>query len=156
MEAALAAFHDAYPDVSLSVDATRHPFSFDPDGETGTGASWENMLAGTPWAESVEGHHTRLDKQGAAAGIKFDYKVGFDFQPVDSQRLVLWAGAQGLQEPLVEVMSQNHFTQRKSVNEPAALLEAVAMVEGLDPDAALAMLQAPDQPFREEVLSSYR
>ena len=119
---------------------TRHPFSFDPDAKSGVFGSWQDMLSGTPWEDDIEGHHSRLDQQGAAAGIKFQYNVAFDFHPVDSQRLVLWAAGQGKQEELVEAMSAQHFSQQASVNEQAALLKAVERV-GLEPREAAEMLE---------------
>lgn len=134
--------------MTLAVDVTRHPFSFDPDAKSGVFGSWQDMLHGTPWEDNVEGHHSRLDKQGAAAGIKFQYDVAFDFHPVDSQRLVLWAAGFGKQEDLVEALSGNHFTQRASVNEQANLLRAVKAV-GLEPLAAAKMLDSDE--LREEV-----
>ena len=91
--------------MTLAVDVTRHPFSFDPDAKSGVFGSWQDMLHGSPWEDNVQGHHSRLDKQGAAAGIKFQYDVAFDFHPIDSQRLVLWAARFGKQEELVEAMS---------------------------------------------------
>ena len=134
--------------MTLAVDVTRHPFSFDPDARSGVLGSWQDMLHGTPWEDDVDGHHTRLDRQGAAAGIKFKYDVAFDFHPVDSQRLVLWAARFGKQEDLVEIMSVNHFSQQASVNDQAALLKAVRDV-GLDPEAAAEMLDSEE--LREEV-----
>lgn len=134
--------------MTLAVDVTRHPFSFDPDAKSGVFGSWQDMLHGTPWEDNVQGHHSRLDKQGAAAGIKFQYDVAFDFHPIDSQRLVLWAARFGKQEELVEAMSANHFTRQASVNEQAALLKAVHDV-GLDPAAAAEMLDSEE--LTEEV-----
>lgn len=130
--------------MTLAVDVTRHPFSFDPDAKSGVFGSWQDMLH----KDNVEGHHRRLDSQGAAAGIKFQYDVAFDFHPIDSQRLVLWASGFGKQEQLVEAMSANHFTQRASVNEQATLLQAVKEV-GLEPRAAAEMLDS--DVLREEV-----
>ena len=52
-------------------------FSFDPDARSvlpRLRLLWQETLHGTAW-EDVEGHHTRLDAQGAEANIKFDYGV---------------------------------------------------------------------------------
>lgn len=89
---------------------------------------------------------------GARAGINFDFDVPAHWQPVESQRLLKWAGEQGMQEPLMEVFNRNHFTLRKSASSRASLLEAVEEA-GLDRAEAAAFL-ATDR-YEAEVWRSY-
>mmetsp|Transcript_42243 Transcript_42243/g.84765 ORF Transcript_42243/g.84765 Transcript_42243/m.84765 type:complete len:208 (-) Transcript_42243:412-1035(-) len=81
--------------------------------------------------------------QGAAAGIAFDYNVLAQWQPVQSQRLLLWAGRYGLQEEFMSALNKRHFEQRQSASEPATLLEAAEEV-GLDVIKARAFLETEE------------
>ena len=48
------------------------------------------------------------------AGIKFDYDVPAQWQPVDSQRLLLWAGRHGKQEEYMTALNKRHFEVRRT------------------------------------------
>ena len=110
---ALDGFYRSYPNVALQVNVTRHPYSFIGDSKASDGAksgglqgvdkdgkesepteTWHDGLLGY-----MGGSHTARDsaeKQmaqlGLQAGISFDYNVLTQWQPVKSQRLLLWAG----------------------------------------------------------------
>jgi hypothetical protein len=47
--------------------------------------------------------------QGREAGIEFDYNVLAQWHPVDSQRLLAWAGQFGLQEEFMSALNVRHF-----------------------------------------------
>ena len=47
--------------------------------------------------------------QGREAGIEFDYNVLAQWHPVDSQRLLAWAGRFGLQEEFMSALNVRHF-----------------------------------------------
>ena len=47
--------------------------------------------------------------QGWEAGIEFDYNVLAQWHPVDSQRLLAWAGRFGLQEEFMSALNVRHF-----------------------------------------------
>ena len=64
----------------------------------------------------------------SAAGIKFDFSVNTDWQPVNSQRLLLWAGKFGKQEEFMTALNKRHFEQRKSASEDATLVETAVEV----------------------------
>ena len=80
---------------------------------------------------------------GRAAGIDFDFHVRTDWQPVDSQRLLLWAGRFGKQEVFMTALNRRHFEQRESASERPTLLAACADA-GLDEDAAAAFLNTDE------------
>lgn len=78
-----------------------------------------------------------------AAGIKFDYNVLAQWQPVESQRLLLWAGRFGLQEEFMTNLNHRHFERRESASVRTTLLAAAETV-GLDPAAANAFLNTDE------------
>ena len=102
-EHALLAFHDAHPTVALTLNITRRPFSFlgqqpaDQDRHTlKRKGIWHDRLmdyAGNPAGrDQFEAQMTTL---GEAAGVTFDFNAYIDRQPIESQRLLLWAGRFG-------------------------------------------------------------
>ncbi|CAE8643195.1 unnamed protein product [Polarella glacialis] len=62
---------------------------------------------------------------GRRAGIELDYGVQTNWQPVDSQRLMLWSGRFGRQEKFMSALAQRHFEQRKSASHRTTLMEVV-------------------------------
>ena len=81
--------------------------------------------------------------QGLAAGIEFDYQVRAQWQPIESQRLLLWAGRYGKQEDFMSALNKRHFEQRQSASDPATLLAAASEV-GLDAAQAAAFLESDE------------
>lgn len=147
-------FHKAHPDAALQINVTRWPYSFIGDDRSG-----HSSLAGSDGAELTETWHdallgymgndpTKRDgaersmaAQGRAAGIQFNYNVLAQWQPVESQRLLLWAGRFGLQEEFIAAMNKRHFEQAQSASDRATLMAAAAEV-GLDTDSATAFLDS--------------
>lgn len=160
MATAIERFHQLFPDTALQVNVTRHPYSFLGDSKSGGflrsggAATWHDGLvdytggteAGARKAEAALSH------LGRAAKIDFRFDVRTDWQPVDSQRLLLWAGRQGKQELFMTALNRRHFTQAQSASERPTLLAACQEV-GLDPDAASAFLDTDE--LEEEVWRSY-
>jgi len=146
------------------VNVTRHPYSFIGDSKASDGAksgglqgvdkdgkesepteTWHDGLLGY-----MGGSHTARDsaeKQmaqlGLQAGINFNYNVLTQWQPVKSQRLLLWAGRYGLQEEFMTNLNHRHFEQKQSASITSTLLEAAAEV-GLDVEAAAAFLKTDE------------
>ena len=97
------AFHDAHPTVALSLNVTRIPFSFlgqqpaDQDRLTlKRKGIWHDRLmdyAGNPAGRDQ--FEAQMAKLGEAAGVTFDFNAYIDRQPIESQRLLLWAGRFG-------------------------------------------------------------
>lgn len=163
---ALEAFHDKHPDSALELNVTRHPYSFigdsrgpsGPGGLAGAGGAlketWHDALLGymnnDPNArDAVE---RGMYEQGMSAGITFDYNVLAQWQPIDSQRLLQWAGRFGKQEEFMSALNKRHFEQRQSASDRTTLLAAAKEV-GLDTDAAKAFLETDE--LEADVWESY-
>lgn len=69
--------------------------------------TWHDSLLGYVGGDEQrrDGAEAMLLAQGREAGIKFDFNVMAQWQPVDSQRLLLWAGRYGKQ---VDMNSKAH------------------------------------------------
>lgn len=89
---------------------------------------------------------------GESAGISFDLEVKAQYQPVESQRLLLWAGRYGLQEEFMSTLNRYHFEERQSASVRSTLLSAATEV-GLDVQAAEAFLDSDE--LDDEVWRSY-
>jgi hypothetical protein len=112
LELALREFHELHPNVALALNVTRRPFSFlgqqPADVDDGNSDRWGGFprlkrrgiwhdrltdYSGSPAGrDEFEAHMARL---GEAAGLKFDFDVFIDRQPIESQRLLLWAARFG-------------------------------------------------------------
>ena len=97
---------------------------------------------------AVEG----LAALGAGVGVPFDFDVDFEWHPVDSQRMLFFAGRYGKQEAFVTALAKRHFEGRQAAGSRAAVLAAAADV-GLDGAEAAAFLDGDE--FRAEVWASY-
>lgn len=163
---AIDRFHAAHPDVALELNVTRHPYSFigdsrEPAGPGGLqGASskptetWHDALlgymGGDPAARAQA--EAAMRAQGQDAGIAFDYNVLAQWQPVDSQRLLLWAGRFGKQEEFMSALNKRHFEQRQSASDRETLLAAAGEV-GLEVAAAAEFLDGDE--LASDVWRSY-
>ena len=138
MARAVEAFHARHPDVALEINVTRHPYSFVGDrpaqpqkaGELdgiGTDASQlrtfaDQMQGRFPAATAATTPAARRERMrpflelGAAAGIEFELDVVAQYQPVESQRLLLWAGRFGLQEEFMGALNRRHFERGESAS----------------------------------------
>ena len=65
----------------------------------------------------------------------FDYGVLTQWQPVESQRLFMWAGRYGKQEEFMTNLNHRHFEKKLSASERSNLLDAAEEV-GLNRKAA--------------------
>mmetsp|Transcript_85333 Transcript_85333/g.198394 ORF Transcript_85333/g.198394 Transcript_85333/m.198394 type:complete len:213 (-) Transcript_85333:162-800(-) len=148
------------------LNVTRHPYSFIGDNRTEGGSlqgfgtpegqekTWhESLLGYCGGSESVRREAEETMRQlGRRAGIELDYGVQTNWQPVDSQRLMLWAGRFGKQEKYMSALARLHFEECTSASHRATLLRA-AEASGLDVDAARAFLDTDE--LRAEVWRSY-
>ena len=103
----------------------------------------ENLEGYSEGPRSSDVPRTPMNVLGELASIDFNTAKEMKWHPVDSQRMILWAGQFGKQEEFVEIISTNHFEKRASVNEQTALLSAVQDV-GLDVEAAVEMLESEE------------
>lgn len=154
------------------MNVTRKPFSFlgqqPADEDSGNAQKWggfprlmrtgiwhERLMDYTGDPEARDGFEKQLDHLGAASGIKFDYGVYLNKQPIDSQRMLLWAARYGKQEVFMAALSSRHFeqgSQGESASKRPTLL-AAAREAGLDVAAAEAFLDTDE--LRDEVWESY-
>lgn len=158
--------------VALALNVTRRPFSFlgqqPADEDSGNSNKWGGFprlrrkgiwherladYSGSPAGrDDFEAHMTKL---GEAAGVKFDFNVYIDRQPMDSQRLLLWAGRFGKGEEFMSALSDRHF-QNGSLGESASkrpTLLAAAEEVGLDVAKVEAFLDSDE--LHDEVWRSY-
>jgi len=80
---------------------------------------------------------------GRRAGIEMDYGVQTNWQPVDSQRAMLWARRAGKAEVFMDELGHRHFEQKKSASHRKTLLDA-ATASGLDANALDAFLSTDE------------
>mmetsp|Transcript_20891 Transcript_20891/g.34458 ORF Transcript_20891/g.34458 Transcript_20891/m.34458 type:complete len:441 (-) Transcript_20891:239-1561(-) len=92
---------------------------------------------------------------GKQVGIDFDYNVFINRQPIDSQRVLLYAARQGKQEAYVSALSKRHFTQGSKGESASKRHTIVAAAEeaGLDRDEVLTFLDTDE--LRDYVWKSY-
>eukprot|EP00927_Polykrikos_kofoidii_P043724 TRINITY_DN37803_c0_g1_i1.p1 TRINITY_DN37803_c0_g1~~TRINITY_DN37803_c0_g1_i1.p1 ORF type:complete len:161 (+),score=26.80 TRINITY_DN37803_c0_g1_i1:515-997(+) len=80
---------------------------------------------------------------GRKAGIELDYGVRTNWQPVNSQRVMMWARRYGQQEAYMSAMARRHFEEKKSASHRSTILEAVEEA-GLDVAACEAFLDSDE------------
>jgi len=144
----------------LLLNVTRHPYSFRGDstsydaGPEGSEETWHedllNYVGGDP--KDRDRIEEAMRALGRRAGIELDYGVRTNWQPIDSQRLMLWARRFGKAEPYMSSIARRHFEERQSASHGATLLAAAAEA-GLDVEAARIFLEGDE--LREEVWKSY-
>lgn len=169
---ALEAFHASHKDVSMAVNVTRHPFSFlgqmPPEEDSGHAEKWggwprlrregkwhDRLMDYSGSSQGRDQFEAQVGQLGEAAGIQFDFNVHLNRQPIDSQRLLLWAARFGKGEDFIAALSDRHF-QRGSEGECATCrptLLAAAAEAGLDVDAAKTFLDTNE--LFEEVWAKY-
>ena len=147
--------------MALQLNVTRHPYSFLGDSDQSKRGS--SLRSGGTWHEGlidyVGGSEQRafaaekgLRNLGAAAGINFRFDVKTDWQPINSQRILLWSSRFGKQEEFMSALNHRHFELADSASDESSILKACEEV-GLPVDQAKAFL-ATDE-LRDEVWKSY-
>lgn len=151
--------------MALELRVTRHPFSFLSDLEGAARDRLQLKAEGT-WHERLLDYthgdeHLRdqamagMIMAGRPHGIEFDYNVYINRQPVDSQRVLLYAARRGKQEEYVSALSKRHFTQGsqgESASKRHTILAAAAEA-GLDQENVAAFLETDE--LRDVVWRSY-
>lgn len=148
--------------MALLLNVTRHPYSFIGDRNSKSG---HNTAEGTEptWHEALLAYtdnskvkrfagESLMSFLGWRAGIKLDYHVQAQWQPVDSQRTMLWAGRFGKQEAYMSALARRHFEERKSASHRSTILEAVEEI-GLEVSEAKAFLDTDE--LKDQVWLSY-
>mmetsp|Transcript_21823 Transcript_21823/g.53747 ORF Transcript_21823/g.53747 Transcript_21823/m.53747 type:complete len:216 (+) Transcript_21823:202-849(+) len=146
----------------MQINVTRHPYSFLGDADTEKGdytflrpsGTWHTGLI--DYADGTEEGACRFERQlqtlADKADIKFDYHVKTHWQPINSQRVLLWAGRFGKQEEFMSALNKRHFELRESASDDSNILAAVQEV-GLDTKAAEDFLRTDE--LKDVVWRSY-
>eukprot|EP00747_Dinoflagellata_sp_TGD_P217658 gnl/TRDRNA2_/TRDRNA2_90027_c0_seq1.p1 gnl/TRDRNA2_/TRDRNA2_90027_c0~~gnl/TRDRNA2_/TRDRNA2_90027_c0_seq1.p1 ORF type:complete len:210 (+),score=23.31 gnl/TRDRNA2_/TRDRNA2_90027_c0_seq1:127-756(+) len=139
------------------INVTRHPYSFVGDSSRGFFDDRTIELGLDTWDNALK--RDKYPKQavvqpGKQAGLPaFDFEVRINrAQPIDSQRVLLWAGRFGKQELFMTAINRRHFHERKSAHSRETVLES-AQEAGLDIGACRAFLETDE--LHQEVLRSY-
>jgi len=147
--------------VSLLLNVTRHPYSFQGDNPSGGKGrpegeekTWHDSLLGYCGGDPKTRDHAEetMRELGRRAGIELDYNVKTNWQPIDSQRLMIWARRFGKAEAYMSAMARRHFEERQSASHRSTILES-AEEAGLDVEAARNFLDTDE--LKEEVWKSY-
>ena len=153
MQQAIDLFHERHPDTQLQIAVSRQPYSWagnnrdeDLQGRftqfAKGGFQQERAARGNEDAEFIP-----LDVLGEQAGVSYKHGVEMVWQPVDSQRILLWAARFGKQEEIADEIGKLHFEEVESNADRETLLKAVAAV-GLDVAAAEAFLDTDEMVDR--------
>jgi len=141
------------------MDVTRYPYSFRGDSSQaaipeGHEPTWHDSLLGYVGGDPAarEAAEAQMRELGERAGIRLDYNVQTNWQPVDSQRAMLWARQFGKAENYMSALARKHFEERTSASHRSTIL-AAAEEAGLDRDALQAFLDTDE--LRDEVWRSY-
>jgi len=98
--------------------------------------------------------YSRIVEAGREDGIEFAFeRMARTPNTVLAQRLVLNAESQDRGEDLIRVLFRALFQEGRDIGDPATLIE-LAGTAGLDPAAAEAFLQGPDQA--DEIMAAHR
>jgi len=147
----------------MAINVSRHPYSFIGDSRGGGSLDGHGTELKKTWHDSLLGYmgndpnrRTQAEASmlhlGKQAGITFDYNVLTQWQPVESQRLLLWAGRYGKQEEFMTNLNHRHFERKESASVRANLLNAAEDV-GLDRELANAFLDTKE--LEADVWKSY-
>lgn len=151
--------------MAVEVNVSRHPYSFNGDSKgdrfgvahdtpEGQEPSWHDSLLSYCGGSALQREYTEqsMYQLGKRVGIALDYNVQTNWQPVDSQRAMLWAARFGKQEVFMDALGRRHFEERQSASHRATVL-AAAKEAGLDVDALQAFLDTDE--LKDEVWASY-
>lgn len=141
------------------MDVTRHPYSFRGDSKAsaipeGKESTWHEGLLGYVGGDPAarDAAEAGMRELGERVGIHLDYNVQTNWQPVDSQRAMLWARQFGKAENYMSALARKHFEERTSASHRATIL-AAAEEAGLNTEALQAFLNTDE--LRDEVWRSY-
>lgn len=144
----------------MLLNVTRHPYSFagdNPNGGVGraegTEKLWhEGLLAYCGSEKRRQQAEEGMQELGRRCGIEINYNVKTNWQPVDSQRVMLWARGFGKAEKYMSALARRHFEEQTSASHRATIL-AAAEEAGLDVKAAESFLNTEE--LKTEVWRSY-
>lgn len=154
-------FHDKHPRSAIAINVTRHPYSFLGDDRSSSGF----FPSGQTWHESLIDYtggtvagalaaEKGIAYLGSKAGISFRFDQLTHWQPLFSQRMLLYAARLGKAELFMDRLNYQHFELGKSASSLESVLEACGHESvSIDVDAAEEFLQTKE--LEEEVWKSY-
>eukprot|EP00746_Dinoflagellata_sp_MGD_P080058 gnl/MRDRNA2_/MRDRNA2_32005_c0_seq1.p1 gnl/MRDRNA2_/MRDRNA2_32005_c0~~gnl/MRDRNA2_/MRDRNA2_32005_c0_seq1.p1 ORF type:complete len:214 (+),score=45.51 gnl/MRDRNA2_/MRDRNA2_32005_c0_seq1:562-1203(+) len=149
----------------MLINVRRHPYSFLGDARgvrggygayvEGQESDWNKGLLGTCNGDVTVCEKAKRDMVALAhrAGIStLRYDVKTNWQPVNSQRMLLWATRRGKGEEYMKALGRKHFEEAKSASHSSTILDA-AEEAGLERGEAEAFLKTDE--LSAEVWKSY-
>mmetsp|Transcript_26680 Transcript_26680/g.89785 ORF Transcript_26680/g.89785 Transcript_26680/m.89785 type:complete len:212 (+) Transcript_26680:282-917(+) len=150
----------------------RYPYSFSSDDRTpaqrlststlpgvgtqeGSEPTWHDAILAFDCHNNVRScaaNEAQMLQLGRKAGVELDYGVKANWQPVESQRAMLWARRFGGAELFMDALGHRHFERRQSASHRATLLDA-ASDSGLDAKALAEFLDTDE--LEADVWESY-
>jgi len=158
-------FHETNSEVGIALNVTRHPYSFIGDSKIASMAGASTPEGSEPtWHDSLLGYcggsearraqaEDMMARLAHRAGITLDYHVKTQWQPVESQRVLLWSAKKGLAEKYMSALARKHFEERTSASHRATVV-AAAVEAGMDKSEVESFLDTDE--LRKEVWDSYR
>lgn len=114
------------------------------EGQTGQAARNTTVLAlDRVLGSGAPAYMVGLGQSVTHNPIAFNTDVEFEFQPVDSQRMLQWAARFGKQEEVVSALANLHFERQQSATKRSTLMKAVERA-GLDTTAFKKFLDTDD------------
>mmetsp|Transcript_46453 Transcript_46453/g.110687 ORF Transcript_46453/g.110687 Transcript_46453/m.110687 type:complete len:192 (+) Transcript_46453:419-994(+) len=98
------------------------------------------------------GAEAQLSSLARAAGICFRFDQRTDWQPIESQRALLWAGRQGKAEQFMDRLNYRHFEKGESASDRKTVLAAMSDA-GMDAEEATKFLDTKE--MEDTVWKSY-
>jgi len=148
----LRALMQALDAVGDEVTADLHfqPFELNPQmGAEGESVSEHVQKKYGSSPERSAAVRAAIKQRGAELGFDFNYgPESRIWNTFDAHRLLHWAGLEGVQHALKEMLFKANFTDQKATSDHAVLIEAAAAA-GLDPARAAAILNSDE--YGEEV-----
>ena len=155
-------FHVRNAGVKLTLGVNRHPYSWAGDDRTVDQGKFKMFSEGEFMRQerAARGNESvpfkKLTELAAEASIKLNKDgrgVEMRWQPIDAQRLLLWASRFGRMEHLAENMSKRHFEENESCADRENLINAVRDTPDLDVQAAQTFLSSDE--LVQDVWDSY-
>ena len=136
-ESALAAFSHAE-----DIRVTHRSFQLDPSSPRGETTDRRQMLMRKyGWSDAqADEMDARMTQIAAIEGLDYHLDGGVTGNTLDAHQIVHLAKALGRQDEVLERLYRAHFTERRSIFEPASLA-ALAADAGLDAEEARRVLR---------------
>jgi predicted DsbA family dithiol-disulfide isomerase len=133
-------------------------FQLNPDMPAEGVARTEYLAAKFGGTDRARQIYARIEAAAAEAGLELRFdRIARTPNTLDAHRLIRWAGAEGVQTPLVGQLFRRYFREGEDISDPDVLV-AAATAAGMDEplvrrllasDADVEEVRAEDAAFRE-------